>query len=238
MEVPSMSIVFRGDGRTRVSTGTLRREAPSAMTTDEQLLQAFVDGDDDALRTLALRHEPMLLSIARGLVSNDHELARDVVQEAWTKVIRSAGRFRGQAAVRTWLVRIVMNCARDANRRARVRQRTMNTLRQQSLVAAGAQANSSSAQGETGGSRGGSENWGASGGSSGIDAADQELIARALARLPDELRECVVLCVGRGMTHQEASAVLGWPIGTLKTRLTRAMKTLRAAAKELSGDGA
>jgi RNA polymerase sigma-70 factor (ECF subfamily) len=200
------------------------------MMTDEQLLRAFIGGDDDALRTLALRHEPMLLSVARGLLSGDQELARDVVQDAWTKVIARAATFRGDAMVRTWLVRIVMNCARDARRRARVRSRTMEGFRARAVALAGTGAPT----GEPGeaGDIASDHN-----GSRRLALEDQEIIALALAQLPDPLRECVVLCVGRGMTHQEAAAVLGWPIGTLKTRLTRAMKALQSAAKEFSGHG-
>jgi RNA polymerase sigma-70 factor (ECF subfamily) len=192
-------------------------KAARAMTSDESLLDAFAKGDDEALRTLALRHEPMLLGVARGLLGNDYELARDVVQEAWTKVIRSASTFRGDCAVRSWLVRIVMNAARDAHRRRRVRHRTMGAVRERALVGAGAEPSGSGPTVATA-----------------LD--DREIVARALTRLPDELRECVVLCVGRGMTHAEAAELLGWPIGTLKTRLTKAMRTLRETAKELSGE--
>lgn len=192
-------------------------KAARAMTSDESLLDAFAKGDDEALRTLALRHEPMLLGVARGLLANDHELARDVVQDAWAKVIRSAASFRGDCAVRSWLVRIVMNASRDAHRRRRVRQRTMTTVRERALVGAVAEP-------------------AGSGPAVAVAIDDREIVARALTRLPDELRECVVLCVGRGMTHADAAELLGWPIGTLKTRLTKAMRTLRETAKELSGE--
>lgn len=192
-------------------------KAARAMISDESLLDAFAKGDDEALRTLALRHEPMLLGVARGLLADDHELARDVVQDAWTKVIRSASTFRGDCAVRSWLVRIVMNAARDAHRRRRVRHRTIGTVRERALI---------------GVSAGPSE----SGPAIATALDDREIIARALTRLPDELRECVVLCIGRGMTHADAAELLGWPLGTLKTRLTKAMRTLRETAKELSDE--
>ncbi|MFI4915152.1 MAG: RNA polymerase sigma factor [Phycisphaerales bacterium JB060] len=49
----------------------------------------------------------------------------------------------------------------------------------------------------------------------------------AVARLPQPEREVVLLCHMRGMTHEQAAAVLGIPPGTLKTRMTRAMCKLR-----------
>ena len=61
---------------------------------------------------------------------------------------------------------------------------------------------------------------------------DHEWTQHAVARLPRGEREVVLLCHMRGMTHEQASAVLGIPPGTLKTRMRRAMGRLR----EMMGD--
>lgn len=58
---------------------------------------------------------------------------------------------------------------------------------------------------------------------------DDAELREAVARLPLHEREVVLLCHMRGMTHEQAAAVLGIPPGTLKTRLTRAKKRLRDA---------
>lgn len=57
--------------------------------------------------------------------------------------------------------------------------------------------------------------------------ADQEWARSVVGGLPQREREVVLLCHMRGMTHEQAAAVLGIPPGTLKTRMTRAMKRLR-----------
>ncbi len=61
-------------------------------------------------------------------------------------------------------------------------------------------------------------------------------LERALADLREEERVAIALAYGEGLTHEEAAAVLGWPLGTLKTHVARAKKKLRslllAGAKE------
>lgn len=60
----------------------------------------------------------------------------------------------------------------------------------------------------------------------GLDA-DTAWLRSVVGGLPQHEREAVLLCHMRGMTHEQAAAVLGIPPGTLKTRMTRAMKRLR-----------
>lgn len=68
----------------------------------------------------------------------------------------------------------------------------------------------------------------ASAGRSGGDSdADLARARSVVGGLPQHEREVVLLCHMRGMTHEQAAAVLGIPPGTLKTRMTRAMKRLR-----------
>lgn len=57
--------------------------------------------------------------------------------------------------------------------------------------------------------------------------ADPDWTRRVVGGLPQHEREVVLLCHMRGMTHEQAAAVLGIPPGTLKTRMTRAMGRLR-----------
>lgn len=85
--------------------------------TDEQLLKDFGAGQREALGVLALRYERLLLGLARGILSGREDLARDVVQDSWVRVIRAAKDFQGRSSVRTWLYRIVVNRAIDARAR-------------------------------------------------------------------------------------------------------------------------
>lgn len=65
--------------------------------------------------------------------------------------------------------------------------------------------------------------------------ADQDWARGVVGGLPQREREVVLLCHMRGMTHEQAAAVLGIPPGTLKTRMTRAMGRLREMAGERDG---
>lgn len=89
------------------------------MDADLTLLKQFVKGDRAALGRLAERHELALLGLAKGLLGGSHALAEEAVQDAWVRVIASAGAFEGRSEVRTWLYRIVINRCRDIARRAR-----------------------------------------------------------------------------------------------------------------------
>lgn len=90
---------------------------------DEQLLGAFASGEDGALGELARRHEAGMLGVAKGLLGSE-ALACEAVQEAWVRVIRGAKGYRGRAAVRTWLYRIVLSRCSDVRaREARARRR-------------------------------------------------------------------------------------------------------------------
>ncbi|MEL6330638.1 MAG: RNA polymerase sigma factor [Planctomycetota bacterium] len=102
------------------------RDAPSrvgAGATDAALLAEFVGGDREALGRLAARHEAALIGLARGLLGGSTAGAEEAVQEAWVRVIRGAASFRGDAAVKTWLTRIVINRCREMQRRERTRRR-------------------------------------------------------------------------------------------------------------------
>lgn len=82
-------------------------------TQDIDLVRSIGRRDIRALESLANRYERVLLGLARGLLSQDENTARDVVQDCWVRVIRSAAGFRGECEVRTWLYRIVINRCHD-----------------------------------------------------------------------------------------------------------------------------
>ncbi len=58
-------------------------------------------------------------------------------------------------------------------------------------------------------------------------AGDRIDLARALATLPDQQRICVVMCVAAGLSHREICEATGWPLGTIKSHVTRGVAALR-----------
>ena len=92
--------------------------APLTELTDKDLLQLHVEGHDEAFGELFRRHKDRMWAVALRTV-RDPDLAADCVQDAFISAFRRAGSFRGEAAVTTWLHRIVVNACLDRLRRRR-----------------------------------------------------------------------------------------------------------------------
>ena len=85
---------------------------------DRELLSAHCAGDPDAFGELFRRHRDRMWAVALRTTA-DPEMAADAVQEAFIAAFRGAGSFRGEAAVTTWLHRIVINACLDRLRRTK-----------------------------------------------------------------------------------------------------------------------
>lgn len=145
-----------------------------------------------------------MLGLARGLLGGDSTSACDAVQNAWVRIIRSAGTFKGQSAVRTWMYRILVNECR----RMRVTMKR-SPMRIEGLRAHGTDARATDLE---------------------VDESDENSALRAaLERLPAATREAVLICFHHGVTHAVAAEVLDVPLGTLKTRVRSALHELRSA---------
>ncbi|MFQ5789114.1 MAG: RNA polymerase sigma factor [Acidobacteriota bacterium] len=183
------------------------------MDSDEHLLARFLKGEDGAFEALVTRYEARLRNLAFGLL-RDRALAEDVAQDAFLQAYRKAASFKGQGTFRGWLYRIAINRAQDElRRRKRKREVSWDDV-------------------------GGPEDTVRQGVASVEDvAARRELdrqLARALAAMRKEHRTPLVMREVEGMTYQEISRVLGWPLGTVQTRIHRARLELRSQLKKWS----
>ncbi|CAB4833841.1 MAG: RNA polymerase sigma factor SigM [Actinobacteria bacterium] len=179
-------------------------EASDEARTDAQLLAAHVAGDKNAFGELVYRHRDRLWSVALRTTS-DPEEAADALQDAFLSAFRRADQFRGEAAVTTWLHRIVVNACLD-----RLRRRTSRPAVSlpddlgQTLADPGDQ----------------------------MSRRDTQLvIAAALANLPPDQRAAIVLVDVEGRSVQETAELLGCPTGTVKSRCSRGRARL---AEELA----
>jgi RNA polymerase sigma-70 factor (ECF subfamily) len=169
---------------------------------DAELLYAHVRGDPEAFAELVARHRDRLWAVALRTLG-DREDAADAVQDALLSAYRAADRFRGDAAVTTWLHRIVVNACLD-----RIRRR---------------QSHPTVPLPDTGRDRDGGRR-----GAGGVEPAvapvdhDTALVVRdALARLPAEQRAALVLVDVQGYPVAEVAQILGVPEGTIKSRCAR-----------------
>lgn len=85
--------------------------------TERPLVEAFLAGEEQAFDTLYDRHTPALYQFAMRLVGGGTQDAEDVVQETWLRAADRLGGFTWRSTFRTWLMGIVVNCARELVRR-------------------------------------------------------------------------------------------------------------------------
>lgn len=89
------------------------------IATDETtLITALRNGDEAAFAQLVDQHTPSLLRVARGYVPS-HEVAEEVVQEAWIALIKGIDNFEGRSSLRTWLFAVMINIAKTRGVRER-----------------------------------------------------------------------------------------------------------------------
>jgi RNA polymerase sigma-70 factor (ECF subfamily) len=193
--------------------------------TDRELLTAHVAGDRDAFGELFARHRDRLWAVALRTMGNPEDAA-DGLQDGLVAAYRRAGTFRGDAAVTTWLHRVVVNACLDRLRSSSVRRTaTLPEDHDAPLGAAAADDVDPSLLAER--------------------SEERRLVLAALGELPAEQRAALVLVDMEGMPVAEAAAVLDIPVGTLKSRcsrgrarlavLLRAAGLLPSAADQTSG---
>jgi RNA polymerase sigma-70 factor (ECF subfamily) len=84
---------------------------PPRLPPDAELADRLRDGDEAAFRLVLDAWSPSMLRLARSFVSTK-DSAEEVVQEAWLGVIQGIDRFEGRAALKTWVLRILVNIAK------------------------------------------------------------------------------------------------------------------------------
>jgi RNA polymerase sigma-70 factor (ECF subfamily) len=164
-------------------------------------------GDHDAFAVLARASVGRLDAVAR-LILRDADLARDAVQEALVRAWRDLPGLRDPGNFDAWLHRLTVNASIDAVRRRRRRVIEVELM----------PVHDPSIPDET------------------TRVADRDQVARALERLDPEQRAVIVLHYYLGLPLQDAAAALGIPVGTAKSRLHRALTSLRASLGDEAPD--
>ncbi len=173
-----------------------------ASASDAALLAAVGQRDLDAMRALYDRHATWL-AVRLSRRCNDQDLVADAVQDTFVAVWQKPGSFRGEGDVAAWLWGIAI-------------RRLVSRLRRRPDVVAVARATETAPAAE-----------------------DQVLLSveygdlgQALAKLSPEMRAVIQATVLDGLTAAEAARLLRMPVGSVKTRLSRAKAHLRAALAE------
>jgi RNA polymerase sigma factor (sigma-70 family) len=177
---------------------------------DRQLVELVARKDAGALEALYGRYGRAAYSLARRILTEE-ALAQDVVQEVFLSLWRDAGRFdAGRGSVATYLLSMTHHRAVDVVRREQHlrRWRTADqALEGEADPAAPVEDQVESAQ-------------------------RRAEVRAALAGLPAAQREAVALAYFGGYTQREVAALVGVPLGTVKTRMAAGMRRLKASLQD------
>jgi RNA polymerase sigma-70 factor, ECF subfamily len=178
------------------------------MDPDRGLVDQAARGDREAFDELVRRYQGPIVNLARAMTSSSPD-AEDLAQDAFVRAWRSLGRFRSDSLFRTWLYGIAVNVIRThRGRGARLRRLFWN-------APAGRGDTANPIERASVGD--------------GIEAplAMREAIDRALATLPGDMREAVILRDVQGLEYKEIAEALGVALGTVESRIFRARQRLR-----------
>jgi RNA polymerase sigma-70 factor (ECF subfamily) len=176
-----------------------------AHASDLELLQRLQARDTLAFATLYDRHSRAAYALAWRILGEPAGI-EDVLQEAFLEIWRRPDAYQpGHGSVQTWLLAIVHHRAIDARRRRSYREDRQQTLEDVDLPADS------------------SDTWELV-----RQSVEGQRVREALARLPRDQQDSIVLAYFGGYTHEEIARLLGVPLGTVKGRLRIGLQKLRS----------
>jgi len=154
---------------------------------------------------LVVQHLPAALGLALRL-TNDANVAEDLVQEALCRALRQWQSYRGESTLKTWLLQIVVNADRDRRRREQLRRTTTGDLPAEEIPSHAHSAHQQLAADEL-----------------------STQIRDEIDRLPDRQREVALLSFGEGLTADQVAELLQTTTANVHTCLHLARKRIATA---------
>lgn len=173
---------------------------------DGALVRRVLGGEREAFSILVSRHQAALFRHARGM-GVDRTAAQDLVQDAFMKAYLRLRQCRDPERFRSWLLGLFRNGTLDFLRDVRRREEPLDAVAETHAVAPGAERH---------------------------DAGDA--VAKALAELPDILREAFLLRHQQERSYEEIAEITGASLSAAKMRVMRAREALRRAVEPDAGD--
>lgn len=196
------------------SAGKMRRTRPDAVASarpdlgeagDAELVAAFLDGRREAFDVIVGRHQRRVYSLCYRFVGN-HEDAADLAQDVFVRAFRGLARFKGDAALGTWLYRVGVNVCINRLTSKRPAGEPLEPLDLADDKAESA-----------------------------FDAVARreraDLLRRAIRTLPPKQRAAVVLRVYEDLPHDEIARILGSSVSAVKANFFHALTRLRRALR-------
>lgn len=171
---------------------------------DVRIAAAIKDKDEEALESIMEAYSHMLTRMAY-LMLNDLKLAEDAVQETFIKLYYHIDRYRGEASLKTYICKILVNECRQKQRGNWLRRTFFLEEREEAQPAVS---------------------------STEEEAVERLNLTQAIARLEIKDREVLLLHYYNDLPIKEICGVLGQPDGTVKSRLKRAREKLKSMLRE------
>ena len=178
--------------------------------TEGQLLDRFASRrDESAFESLMERHGPMVLGVCRQFLRDPNDV-EDAFQATFLVLVRKAPTLRQKELLGNWLYGVAYRVALRARSVASRRQARVSAGKEVDNLATDPRRRGTASADET------------------IEADEERpMLHEEVSRLPERYRMPIVLCYFEGLSHDQAAARLGWPVGTVKGRLSRARELLR-----------
>ena len=187
---------------------------------EEQLVRRLKKQDEQAFNELVRLYQGRIYRLVFRMIGDQQE-AEDLAQEVFVTVFKSITGFRGDSKLSTWMYRVATNHCKNRikylGRRARGKKKELDEIADASAIESATMSTSAY-----------------------VPTPDEQLqgrqierfVQRALAELPDDQRELVVLRDIENMTYEEIQDVTGLPAGTVKSRLHRARLALAQKVRD------
>lgn len=166
-------------------------------TSDEELMAQVRSGVGEMLGVLFERYQVPLFNFYLKL-TGERSVSEDLVQEVFFRILKYRQSYRPETAFRAWMYQIARNARADYLRRRRPETSLEPEMSPAFVPADAAQ-----------------------------EAQETAMLRRALMRLPEEKREVLVLSRFQDLRYEEIAQLLGCEVGTVKTRVHRALQELR-----------
>lgn len=189
----------------------------------QQLVESFKAGSTEVFDKLIELYSPKLYQAAYGILGNRQD-AEEVVQDTFVRAYKGLNKFRGDASFETWIYRITINLSRNKYHWNRRRGSEINLSISQPL------ANSDDTRKN--------EDMDIADKSSGPDSIIEKdefekNIAKAFEKLPENLRETMILRHVDDMPYEQIAELLECKVGTVKSRIARGREYLRQILKNI-----
>ena len=172
---------------------------------DDSLARKAQTGDPESLRTLIHRLYPGVYAFVFRMLHHEED-ARDVTQDVFLRMSAHIHEYRGEYKVTTWLFRIPINSARDILRTRNRKSADIDQVPETATELTGPEGLISRFE-------------------------DRERVLDAVRRLPESVRECLLLAYQLGLPHAEIASMMGITANAVKLRVHKALQILRTELK-------